>query len=66
MKISKIFTLFIVALFISSCGGGSEPTACDCLKNMGDVEFTKKCNDYKASLSKEEAKKWMEGLKDCK
>ena len=65
MKISKILTLFIAALFIFSCGS-SDPTACDCLKNMGDVEFTEKCNNYKKSLSKEEAERWMEGLKDCK
>ena len=66
MKTSKILTLFIVALFISSCNHLSIPTACDCLKNMGDVEFTEKCNNYKKSLSEEEADRWMEGLKDCK
>lgn len=65
MNFTKIFSLFIVIIFISSCGGG-DPTACECLKNMGDPEFTKKCNDYKRSLSKEDAKEWMEGLKDCK
>ena len=58
--ISSIFTV----LMMTSCGGN--PTACECLKNLGDEEFTKKCNEYKSSLSKEESKEWMSKLKDCK
>ena len=34
--ISSIFTM----LMMTSCGG--DPTACECLKNLGDVDFTKK------------------------
>ena len=49
---------------LASCGGN--PTACDCLKNLGDVDFTEKCNEYEASLSKEESKEWINKLKDCK
>ena len=58
--ISSIFTV----LMIASCG--SNPTACDCLKNLGDVDFTEKCNEYEASLSKEESKEWKSKLRDCK
>ena len=49
---------------MTSCGGN--PTACECLKNLGDESFTKRCNEYKASLSKEESKEGMSRLKDCK
>ena len=58
--ISSIFTM----LMMTSCGG--DPTACECLKNLGDVDFTKKCDEYEASLSKEESKEWINKLKDCK
>ena len=58
-----ISSIFTVVMF-TSCGGN--PTACECLKNLGDEDFTKKCNDYNSSLSKEEAKDWMNNLKDCK
>jgi len=58
--ISSIFTV----LMLASCGGN--PTACDCLKNLGDVDFTEKCNEYEASLSKEESKEWKSKLRDCK
>ena len=60
LLISSIFTVTIM----TSCGGN--PTACECLKNLGDESFTKRCNEYKASLSKEESKEWMSRLKDCK
>jgi len=58
--ISSIFTM----LMMTSCGG--DPTACECLKNLGDVDFTKKCDEYEASLSREESKEWINKLKDCK
>jgi len=64
----KITTILISSIFtvimITSCG--RDPTACECLKNLGDEEFTKKCNEYKSSLSTEGSKEWMSKLKDCK
>ena len=59
-----LFLSAFVTLMLVSCAEKS-PTACECLKNLGDVNFTKKCNEYEASLSKEASKEWINKLEDC-